>query len=422
MPLPLPLPDTEPRHRPSSGQARSGEQAVAVAPPRLPQNTSPIRPLGSGINQLMVKNLAVSQVILLSLTTALALAVTACRGVSFLDSMSWMEGPTLFDQAMLASVWGRLIIGAVAATPMIYASQLVDQAASLRDASHAHFATTNMVVTLFGRRGRGKQESRSSNSSVKPAVAPDREVKNEETTSTLGVILSSFGLSTLTGVTEEIVFRGYIQAFLLAITHSPGMAWLGQAILFGAGHIHPSAQEGENRVVAATQTFNALFGYGLVYALTGGDLWPCIVAHVLYDMHVLVSSWHNVNCQMDWTEDAIQEKVSEDDVTSLRKLKELVGPSLTSDTLNMCRRFFYAFDEDHKHALSLPNVQRAMSYAFLTDNKKPSTTQVEHLFAKVLEERQCDDVKPNDGRISLSEFLQMLFSLRAQTLKIATSA
>jgi hypothetical protein len=159
--------------------------------------------------------------------------------------------------------------------------------------------------------------------------------------STLEVILSSLGLSALTSVTEEVVFRGYVPALILAITQSPTMAWLGQAIVFGLGHIHPNAQEGENRVVAATQTFNALFGYGLVYAITGGDLWPCIVAHFFYDMHVLVSSWHNVNTQMDWTEDSLQEKLSNSDAVAFAKLKQLTGPSLTSDTLNMCRRFFY---------------------------------------------------------------------------------
>ena len=392
----------------------------------------------TGINGPMMKRMAVSQVTLLSLATALALTTTTVLGCDFTESLRWLPSSSMSpalvananplgfgDQIGLGNVglWSRLILGAYAATPMILLSQLVDQAASRRDTSHVHFATTNMVVALFGRRNRlhhsnplplSLEDEREDGTRTLEQDTKGDADPTAGTTNTWQVVLSSAGLSTLTSATEELVFRGYVPSLLFALTHTPAVAWLGQAILFGLGHVHPAAQEGENRIVAATQTFNALFGYGLVYAMSGGDLWSCIVAHALYDLHVLVSSWHRVNTQMDWTEDSLAQQdcrsetsttmtttqrgdghgatalssLSLSDKVALQNLQQWAGPSLSSETLDICRRFFYAFDEDHKHALSLRNVQRAISYAFLTDPKQPTTLQVERLFYKVLRERR----------------------------------
>ena len=416
----------------------------------------------TAINHAMMHRMIMSQVALLGLSTACALAVTSLSGGSFSDCLEWSSSLdvsswspswwTLFSSGGIGqSVGSSLVLGAAAATPMIWMSQLVDQASSRRDTSHVHFATTNRVVTLFGRRHRRFKHTMhdqtlglSTTTTSVPVQAqegPTQEGGHDTAlaaaTSTRQVIASSAMLSALTSATEEIVFRGYIPALLFALTHMPVVAWLGQAVLFGLGHVHPAAHVGENRVVAATQTLNALFGYGLVYIVSGGSLWPCMVAHTLYDLHVLVSSWHKVNTQMDWTEDsmALQDQTnlaassqvlltnsSLPDQVALDQIQQWAGPALSSDTLDICRRFFYAFDEDHKHALSLPNVQRAISYAFLQDYIQPSAEQVERLFRKLLRERRTtvssSDVRKD--RIDLSEFVRLLFSIRAQTFKVAT--
>ncbi|KAL7577346.1 hypothetical protein ACA910_002081 [Epithemia clementina (nom. ined.)] len=414
----------------------------------------------NGMNRVMMKRMVLSQVALLGLASALALGVTTVFGHPFMDSLQWL--PQAEPQFLLipsaefggSNIWlSRILLGVMAATPMILITQGVDQSASIRDASHVHFATTNMVVALFGRRQRPQQRgqlqlqqaSNLKNPVMEPAVDRSSSASNGATTSSSQVFWSSAALSALTSATEEIVFRGYVPSLILAVTQMPAIAWLGQAILFGLCHIHPAAQAGENRIVAATQTWNAVFGYGLVYAVSGGDLWPCIVVHVLLDMHVLVASWHKVNTQMDWTEDSLlarQEDRSSmttaaattttttsntrhGDLSALQLLQEWAGPALSLETLNTCRRFFYAFDEDHKHALSLPNVQRAISYAFLQDSKQPSTRQVERLFYKVLKERTSKIPQEQhawEDRIDLAEFVRLLFSIRAQTFKMTAAS
>lgn len=396
---PTPLRDAEHRHV----LGNTLQEAVSWCLPdfKLPDFRLSLRLHENGINYAMMKSMAISQGTILSLTTALSLVITTCMGGTFLDSLDWIVDPAAGRDALVATLPGQLLLGVVSAIPMIFLSQMVDQASSVRDASRAHFATTNMVLKLFGRRRQDKGDDTS------------------ETTSTMEVILFSFVLAAMTSLAEETIFRGYIPAAIVGVTHSMVMAWLAQAIIFGVSHIHPQAQEGENQTVASIQTVNALMGYGLAYAVTGtGSLIPCIIGHTLYDMHVLVSSWRRVNEQMDWTEDRIQQKFTDEDVSSLRALKEWAGPSLTFETLSTCRRFFYAFDEDHKHALSLSNVQRAMCYAFMSDEQQPSTSQVKDEFSSMLSQRQDSALPEFEDRIDLAEFLKILFSLRASLHRV----
>jgi membrane protease YdiL (CAAX protease family) len=264
------------------------------------------------------------------------------------------------------------IIGIAATWPMIALGRMVE-VSSERDASHANFSTTNMVVSLFGRRG---------------------------ATTTLQVVVASLGMSLVTACAEETVFRGLLPAAIISATHSLPLAWTGQALLFGLGHYHKQSSNGENRIVVSLQALNGLL-YGLVYYY--GGLPACILTHTLYDMHVLVESWHSVNERIDYTETESNVVLTKREEEEILQIQEESG-CLTSEMLAFCRRFFYAFDYDRKGTLSLTDVQRAVSYAFLQDTVVPTQEQVHAMF----------DSMVSKDRLNLPQFLRLLFALRSQ--------
>jgi hypothetical protein len=84
------------------------------------------------------------------------------------------------------------------------------------------------------------------------------------------------GLSLSAGICEEIVFRGYLQRQLAALSGSTGVAILGQAILFGVGH----GYEGVGAVIR-------IFVYGLaigVLAQWRGNIRAGVLAHAAWDI------------------------------------------------------------------------------------------------------------------------------------------
>jgi hypothetical protein len=297
-------------------------------------------------------------------------------------------------------------------------------------------------VTLFGRR---RDSSPVAAPSKQPKDSNDNDnSSNSNVASTTGsgmdpattfqVTAWSVLVTTLTAVSEEIVIRGYFSGLVMALTGSWAAAWLGPALLFGAGNWHSGSTFGENKIVIGSQTLNGLW-YGLVYISTG-SLIPGMMAHLLYDTHVLVAAWHQVNEQMDWTEEAYPTVLSPSEEADIREIQRMSGQALTTETLNFCRRFFYAFDHEHCKSLSLYDVQQAVSYAFLQDPVTPSTAQVQDMFAMVLDERNdpcrhhdddpanaitSQDDLPAD-RLRLTEFLRLLFALRAQTYQKASAS
>jgi len=80
------------------------------------------------------------------------------------------------------------------------------------DASRLNFATTNMVLCLFGRR---------------------KSVLNPKASAYIHVFLLSVLIAISSGVSDEIIFRGYIPTAISAMTRSLHLALLGQALLFG---------------------------------------------------------------------------------------------------------------------------------------------------------------------------------------------
>ncbi len=83
-------------------------------------------------------------------------------------------------------------------------------------------------------------------------------------------------LSLSAGICEEVVFRGYLQQQLAALTGSTPVAILGQAIVFGIVH----GYEGMGAVIRIV-----LFGLAMgLLAKRRGNIRACVLAHAAWDI------------------------------------------------------------------------------------------------------------------------------------------
>jgi len=336
--------------------------------------------------------------------------------------------------------------GVVATIPMIYMGTIIEQS-SERDESHVNFSTMNMVMTLFGRRRRQQPPPQPQQEDRMTMASPPTATTSSSSSSMIQVLPVAAGIALMTGLSEELVFRGEIptvlnQWLLLSSSSSSSIVssssssmdtlaifltvWIGQATLFGLGHVTSKASWGENRIVSGLQFINGLW-YGAVYTMTGGNILPCMIAHFLYDCHVFMETWMSMNDQMDYTDHACSQPLSLQDKHAMAQIQKEAGPMLTSQTLDYTRRFFYTFDYEHKGSLSRSDVQRAVSYAFLQDDVQPSMERVDKLFEGMLKRRAKESLSkgreirmsmpsppphfPRD-RLRLSDFLRVLFVLK----------
>jgi membrane protease YdiL (CAAX protease family) len=83
------------------------------------------------------------------------------------------------------------------------------------------------------------------------------------------------GVSTVAGLVEEILFRGYFQRQVGALAGNIYLGLLGSAIIFGAGH----GYEGTRRMVLIA-VYGALFG---LLAIWRKSLRPGMMAHAWHD-------------------------------------------------------------------------------------------------------------------------------------------
>lgn len=363
---------------------------------------------GQGSHHLVtVRSLATSQAIILTLTTLITMAALFFNGHGFnINSVHWNGSNDFFSLWDLRLTPTRLVEGVAAAMPMIYFGSMLEHS-DRRDASHVNFSTINMVMTLFGRRQHTHPITEEANGHH-PDLHPE--------TSMFQVMVLSLCLAVLTGMTEEILFRGVIPSLIVFQTQAVMAGLFGQAFLFGIGHLSPQATSEENKIVSGFQVANGIW-HGVVYLAAGGDVLPCIIAHTLYDMHVFVETWKRTNDQMDYTEEAVLRKLTTDDENEIRQIKREAGPSLSAETLAFARRFFYAFDFDHRGSLSLADVQRAISYAFLHDKVQPSERRVRAIFKRMIKRRKDEGTqvgKDIEDRLRLTEFLRVLFLLKAK--------
>jgi membrane protease YdiL (CAAX protease family) len=355
----------------------------------------------TGADHSTLRSVAMAQALVLLGVTIATASVLAVSGHPIdMSTLHWNGGTEFFSFWDFQVTPLRLVEGVLAAVPMIYLGTQIEKSDD-RDASQLNFSTMNMVMSLFGRRKHGHRDD----SASYPPETP-----------MMHAMSLSIALAVITGVSEEIVFRGILPSAMFHFAQSVPVTLVGQSLLFGLGHLSPKATLGENKVISGLQAFNGLW-YGLTYLAAGGDILPCIIAHALYDIHVFMETWMTINEQMDYTEFAVLERLDPDDEVEIRRIKQ-EAPSLTTETLAHARRFFYAFDYEHKDSLSKSDVKRAVSYAFLHDKIQPSDDQVSELFDSILKKRAFNGSrfikKDIQDRLRLPEFLRLLFLLKAK--------
>jgi len=343
----------------------------------------------------LINQIFTNQVLLLLLASCTTVMASFFGDTPFeISSIHWngvQEFHSLFDWHPSSF---RIATGVLSAIPLIAMEQFIAKTDN-RDASRVNFDTTNMVISLFGRR---QSESELISS------APFK------------VILFSALIAISSGLSEEIIFRGYIPTALSTFTNSLPLALFLQAGLFASGHKSKNTRQGENEFFPWSLEFINGLWYGSVYLMSGGDILPCVIAHVLNDMHIIYSTWHRVNNQMDYTQDKTIQCMTEGESNVEDRLQTRTGITLNSETILFARQFFYAFDVDHTGSLSLHDCQRAVSYAFMNDNIAPDTNVVRDLFNQAQEERHDNDGSETSlDRLNFSEFLHLLFVLRSNT-------
>lgn len=350
----------------------------------------------SFISMNLIHSILFNQATLLLAATTIALS-TAFFGQHQMDlsQLHWngmANFHSLFDWKLSLL---RMVEGALFAIPMIAVGCMVENS-DHRDASHVNFSTTNMVISLFGRR----------RSNFEPTASDASHV-----------MMLSAAIALSTGISEELIFRGYIPTAIESWSHSVPLALVAQAMLFACGHLSTNARPGENRLVGSLQLFNGLW-FGMTYLVTGGDLLPCIIAHILYDCHVLCESWTAINNQMDYTEKSSLRGMPENEQRSIQQLQEQAGPLLNADAINFARRFFFAFDSKHSGTLSKKDTHRAVTYAFLNDDSAPEPQVVDDIFQRVQKQaRPIGAAAASMDRIDFSQFLQVLMVLRSNTAR-----
>ena len=362
-----------------------------------------VQPFGA-INLPMIQATCKSHVKLLTAGwTFLSLALLVSPSTNPLDpsSLHWNGDIATFHSLLDWDITpGRVIEGILAAMPLVALSNVIG------NSNHAelcpiHFTVTNTVISLFGRR-------------------------HSEGTNTMMVLLLSLGIGTVSALSEELIFRGLLPTTLVAYSHSVELALIAQACLFGLGQVRRKSSLIENGTFSIMQSLNGLW-YGTVYLATGGDILPVLVAHLLSECHVFVGTWKMVNDQLDYTEKHAKD-LSSSEQLELDSIQQEAGGNLQPGTLDHCRRFFYAFDYDHEGALSLANVKRAVAYAFFHDPVKPSDSQTTTAFQQILRARAVPGVpgqlsgssKVDADRITLSEFLHLLFNLKSKAHATST--
>eukprot|EP00547_Thalassionema_nitzschioides_P010245 CAMPEP_0194228182 /NCGR_PEP_ID=MMETSP0156-20130528/43243_1 /TAXON_ID=33649 /ORGANISM="Thalassionema nitzschioides, Strain L26-B" /LENGTH=431 /DNA_ID=CAMNT_0038960689 /DNA_START=13 /DNA_END=1308 /DNA_ORIENTATION=+ len=357
-------------------------------------------PLKSGIKMDKVRMLMLSQFFLLSGATVVTIGASAFSGNGGnLGLNQWTE-IGIFKPYFSGEIW-RLVEAILGAVPIVLTGNVLAKSGN-REYALVDFSTTNMVMALFGRRIHDHENDIFDHPPVKPE------------TPMIHTLLFSGAISVLTGVCEEIVFRGLTPAVIFYYSHSPALALFGQAFLFGLRHVSPKASQAENRSAIALQTASGLW-YGIIFMLAGGDLLPCIVAHALCDLHMFMKTWMHTNYQMDYTENAVLQPLTQSDKLELRQVKQEAGSDLSVETFAFLRRFFYAFDYDRVGTLSRADVQRAACYAFINEAEMPNPDRIDELFTKILSARVQESYDDSNTRLKLPEFLRVIISLRANS-------
>lgn len=256
-------------------------------------------------------------------------------------------------------------LGAVASIPMIFLSTQVEKSSD-DPWLDLNASTNEVVMSTFGRRTKTVPARIESDGTL--ALFSEKRVPID------AVAASAFALASLTGVVEEIAFRGQIAGNWALAFHSYPSAILAQAFLFGIARLSLGAGLEKNLALASSRTCNGLW-LGLTYFLSGGNLVPSIVAHVLHEFQVSFGTWVTYNDQLDHVEKNITSAPVTREGDKLRKKFKL-----SKEKLQDFRRFFFLHDFERKGSLSFSDVKKATHHDLRA--KKVSERRLKELFDK----------------------------------------
>jgi membrane protease YdiL (CAAX protease family) len=371
------------------------------------KNALASKPPNSAMNMPLIRALLYNQGLILGLAavvSAVLLFLTQGTGAfaNLSDVLRWTggEGPGIFDFLPSAD---RMLYGLAGALPMLAFSSIVENSDNWAFAN-VNFSTISMVMTLFGRRKAPPDE-----------FLPERyKGVTMLTSKSNDVLLQSFVLAGTTGVCEEIVFRRLVPSLIALFTGGNiALTYLGQAALFGLGHVQPKSSTIDNGIVAGLQVVNGLF-LGGIYLATN-DLVPCIVAHSVFDFVQFFKTWWDANAQLEYAETMYLQPLPssvEKQVRGMLDATKSQNPKMNPRLFEFIKRLFYTFDFDKSQTLSLSEVRKGVSYMALEQSARPPDQAiVDQLFAETVRSRQAAPGGQQDNaaasRLDFTDFVRL---------------
>lgn len=288
---------------------------------------------------------------------------------ALIGSTIWTGGPGFQVLTQAANFGpGGVLLGVAGVLPLLALSRQIETSESYLF-SGLNLSTNMAVLRLFG-----------------PTPKP-----------VLALLVSAF-LATLTGVVEEVTFRGQLIPFF-ANRFAEGDILTGAALatlLFAVLHTNPAGffKGGDafldNSVLLALQLVNGS-AFALLY-LTTGNLAVPIVAHALYDFYTFYKT-HMVDVagQMEYAKEQKDMPTLKNPLLEKRWIAER-----GQEFVDGVKQTFYLMDTNRDGVLSRKELRVALfSYGI---NLSPSQSE------KVAEEADKD----NSGDIDLDEFLDYL--------------
>lgn len=355
----------------------------------------------NGVNQGLIRALTANQFLILGLATAISAGILFFKEGSSAfanlnDIFLWTGtggGKGIFDFSISAK---SLLYGVGGALPLLAFSAAIENS-DKRVFANINFATITMCLTCFGRRNAPPDE----------LLPPQLKGKTLPTTKPIEAFVPSLLMSAVTGFCEEAVFRRQVPA-MLALLYGSGSGdiltpYLGQALLFGVGHLQPGNQPAENAVLLGLQTVNGL-GFGLIYILSSGDIVSCMIAHCLYDTVTFFKTWKDANDQIDYADQMYLQPFSPDIDREVRRV--LSQSKMDSQQFKKMKRLFYTFDFDKNKTLSLSEVRKGIAYMNLAKaGTPPPEAAIDAAFKATVQSREHDvSLGP---RLTFADFLRL---------------
>jgi membrane protease YdiL (CAAX protease family) len=353
----------------------------------------------SAMNKPLIHALLYNQGLILGFAVVVsAILLVAAQGPDVVDSLDellrWTgEGPGIFN---FWPTTDRLLAGLVGALPMLVFSNAVENS-DKQAFANINFSTILMVMTLFGRRKTPPDE-----------FIPEQFKGQSVSTSKPGDVLGqSFVLAGTTGVCEELVFRRLVPSLITAFTANVPVAFIGQAALFGLGHMQPKSSVVDNSIVAGLQGVNGLFLGGLYLAT--GDVLPCMIAHAIFDFVQFFKTWWDANAQIEYADQMYFEPLPDNTERQARALLvQARGPNAKANPrlFDFIKRLFYTFDFDKNKTLSRSEVRKGIAYMALEQaTQPPAQSFVDELFTETVQSR------PGAERLDLADFVSLYAKL-----------